>query len=90
MFDMALKVVPINGIQDLWIHVSKHVIAKNYTFLVYKNIKNNISILSLQVSNSPHKNYFLLIVFTFFSMIFIVGLCCGRVTKRLRRDLKDR
>jgi len=62
MFDMALKVVPINGIQDLWIHVS----------------------------NSPHKNYFLLIVFTFFSMIFIVGLCCGRVTKRLRRDLKDR
>ena len=22
MFDMALKVVPINGIQDLWIHVS--------------------------------------------------------------------
>jgi len=62
MFDMALKAVPINGIQDLWIHVS----------------------------NSPHKNYFLLIVFTFFSMIFIVGLCCGRVTKRLRRDLKDR
>ena len=34
MFDMALKVVPINGIQDLWIHVSKHLIAKNYTFLV--------------------------------------------------------
>ena len=24
MFDMALKVVPINGIQDLWIHVSNN------------------------------------------------------------------
>ena len=22
MFDMALKVVPINGVQDLWVHVS--------------------------------------------------------------------
>ena len=29
MFDMALKVVPINGVQDLWVHVS-HSIYKFY------------------------------------------------------------
>jgi len=62
MFDMALKVVPINGISDLWTHVS----------------------------NSPHKNYFILLVFTFFAAIFIFGLVCGRVTNRRRQDLKDR
>ena len=62
MFDMALKVVPINGISDLWTHVS----------------------------NSPHKNYFILLVFVFFSVIFIFGLMCGRVTNRRRQDLKDR
>lgn len=62
MFDKALKIVPINGIQDLWIHVS----------------------------NSPQKNYLLLLIFVVFSAIFIFGLCCGRVTRRLRRDLKDR
>lgn len=62
MFDMALKVVPIDGIQDLL----------------------------TQVSLSPHKNYFILLVLMFFSLIFIVGLLCGRVTKRVRRELKDR
>jgi len=62
MFDMALKVVPINGVQDLWVHMS----------------------------NSPHKNYFLLIIFLFFATIFIIGLCCGRVTKKVHRELKNR
>ena len=44
----------------------------------------------LQVSMSPHKNYFLMMVFGFFSLIFVVGLCCGRVTKRVHRELKNR
>ena len=29
MFDMALKVVPINGVQDLWVHVSVLISKKN-------------------------------------------------------------
>ena len=62
MFNMALKVVPIQGLQDLLV----------------------------QVSMSPQKNYFLMLVFGFFSLIFIVGLLCGRVTKRVRRELKNR
>jgi Golgi apparatus protein 1 len=39
---------------------------------------------------SPHKNYFLMLVGMFFSLIFIVGLLCGRVTKRVKRELKNR
>ena len=62
MFNMALKVVPIEGLQDLLV----------------------------QVSMSPHKNYFLLLVGMFFSLIFNVGLLCGRDTKRVKREMKNR
>ncbi len=62
MYNKALKIVPLDGVQDLF----------------------------TQVSLSPHRNYFILLVFTFFSCIFVVGLCCGRVTKKVRREYKDR
>ena len=36
MFDMALKVVPINGVQDLWVHVSVLISKKNYEEIYFK------------------------------------------------------
>jgi Golgi apparatus protein 1 len=62
MFNMALKVVPIQGLQDLLVLVSQ----------------------------SHQRNYFLMLVGGFFSLIFIVGLLCGRVTKRVKREMKNR
>lgn len=35
-----------------------------------------------QVITSPSKKYFLLVLMTFIGFIFIIGLFCGRVTRR--------
>jgi len=42
------------------------------------------------VSTSPAKNYILTIMLGIICVIFAVGLLCGRVTKRVRRELKNR
>ena len=39
MFDMALKVVPINGVQDLWVHVSV-LIKKKYDDSLMRYFQN--------------------------------------------------
>ena len=41
-------------------------------------------------STSPAKNYLASIMLGVICIIFIVGLMCGRVTKRVRRELKNR
>jgi len=40
--------------------------------------------------DSPNRNYFAVILFGFLAFIFVFGLFCGRVTKRLQRQVKDR
>jgi len=43
-----------------------------------------------EISASPHKNYFMAVFFTVVGVIFIVGLTCGRVTKKVRAELKNK
>ncbi|MGH0121818.1 UNVERIFIED_CONTAM: hypothetical protein FKN15_068804 [Acipenser sinensis] len=46
--------------------------------------------LAMQVMVSPSKNYILLMIALCVSMLFVVGLLCGRLTKRLTQEQKDR
>ena len=41
-------------------------------------------------STSPAKNYLASVMLGVVFIIFVVGLMCGRVTKRVRRELKNR
>ena len=43
-----------------------------------------------QVTTSKSKQYFILIFFSCIGFIFMFGLCCGRVTKRVRAELKNK
>jgi hypothetical protein len=42
------------------------------------------------VMDSPHRNYFLTSGMIFILVVFFFGLCFGRVTKRVRSELKNR
>jgi len=42
------------------------------------------------ILSSPHRNYFAVVLFGCLAFIFTFGLLCGRVTKRLHRQVKDR
>ena len=42
------------------------------------------------IVSSPSKNYFMAILFTVIGIIFIVGISCGRVTKRVRAEVKNK
>lgn len=46
--------------------------------------------LAMQVMTSPSKNYILLMITVGVCMLFLVGLLCGRITKRVTQELKDR
>ncbi len=42
------------------------------------------------IASSPARNYFLALFCAVLGVIFIGGLFCGRVTKRVRAELKNR
>ena len=46
--------------------------------------------LAAQVMTSPSKDYILLMIALSVCVLFLVGLLCGRITKRVTRELKDR
>lgn len=46
--------------------------------------------LAVQVMTSPSKNYILLMMALSVCFLFLTGLLCGRITKRVTRELKDR
>ncbi|XP_066541747.1 Golgi apparatus protein 1b [Hoplias malabaricus] len=46
--------------------------------------------LAVQVMTSPSKNYILFVIALAICVLFLVGLLCGRITKRVTRELKDR
>lgn len=43
-----------------------------------------------QIHQSPSSHYLLGSIFCILFVIFIGGICCGRVTKRVRREIKNR
>lgn len=51
---------------------------------------DGFSDLAVQVMTSPSKNYILLMMALSVFVLFLVGLLCGRITKRVTRELKDR
>ncbi|EMP29815.1 Golgi apparatus protein 1, partial [Chelonia mydas] len=46
--------------------------------------------LAMQVMTSPSKNYILSVITVGICVLFLIGLLCGRITKRVTRELKDR
>uniref|UniRef100_A0A8C1WIT0 Golgi apparatus protein 1 n=1 Tax=Cyprinus carpio TaxID=7962 RepID=A0A8C1WIT0_CYPCA len=63
---------------DMWSYAAKIYIAEGF------------SDLAVQVMTSPSKNYILFMIALAVSLLFLVGLLCGRITKRVTRELKDR
>ncbi|XP_041454489.1 Golgi apparatus protein 1-like isoform X2 [Lytechinus variegatus] len=43
-----------------------------------------------QIRNSPSHNYFVMVFLSFVGVLFFFGLCCGRVTKRVRQEVKNK
>lgn len=46
--------------------------------------------LAMQVMTSPSKNYILTVIGVGVALLFLMGLLCGRITKRVTQELKDR
>lgn len=46
--------------------------------------------LAMQVMTSPSKNYILTVIGAGVALLFLMGLFCGRFTKRVTQELKDR
>ncbi|KAK1784982.1 hypothetical protein P4O66_018414, partial [Electrophorus voltai] len=63
---------------DMWSYAAKVAPAEGF------------SDLAVQVMTSPSKNYILLMIALAVCVLFLVGLLCGRITKRVTRELKDR
>lgn len=63
---------------DMWSYAAKVAPAEGF------------SDLAVQVMTSPSKNYILLMIALAISVLFLIGLLCGRITKRVTRELKDR
>uniref|UniRef100_A0A096MG29 Golgi apparatus protein 1 n=1 Tax=Poecilia formosa TaxID=48698 RepID=A0A096MG29_POEFO len=63
---------------DMWSYAAKVAPAEGF------------SDLAVQVMTSPSKNYILLMMALSVCILFLVGLLCGRITKRVTRELKDR
>uniref|UniRef100_A0A8C9Z5T9 Golgi apparatus protein 1 n=1 Tax=Sander lucioperca TaxID=283035 RepID=A0A8C9Z5T9_SANLU len=63
---------------DMWSYAAKVAPAEGF------------SDLAVQVMTSPSKDYILLMIALSVCILFLVGLLCGRITKRVTRELKDR
>ncbi|KAF1393199.1 hypothetical protein PFLUV_G00036030 [Perca fluviatilis] len=63
---------------DMWSYAAKVAPAEGF------------SDLAAQVMTSPSKDYILLMIALSVCVLFLVGLLCGRITKRVTRELKDR
>lgn len=51
---------------------------------------DGFSDLAMQVMTSPSKNYILTVMAAGVALLFLMGLLCGRFTKRVTQELKDR
>lgn len=60
-------------------------------FLFVKNVPpETLGDLALSITSSPSKNYFFIIFATCLALIFVGGLVFGRLSKRIKREVKDR
>lgn len=41
-----------------------------------------------QLATSPARNYFVTVFTCVVLAIFVIGMCCGRITKRIRLEMK--
>ncbi|ELT94856.1 hypothetical protein CAPTEDRAFT_177499 [Capitella teleta] len=51
---------------------------------------DDMSDLFVQITSSPVRHHFFAAFLSVIGVIFIFGLCCGRVTKRVKREMKNR
>uniref|UniRef100_A0A667Z3W1 Golgi apparatus protein 1 n=1 Tax=Myripristis murdjan TaxID=586833 RepID=A0A667Z3W1_9TELE len=63
---------------DMWSYAAKIAPAEGF------------SDLAMQVMTSPSKNYILAVIGLGVALLFLMGLLCGRITKRVTQELKDR
>uniref|UniRef100_A0A8C4H9J8 Golgi apparatus protein 1 n=1 Tax=Dicentrarchus labrax TaxID=13489 RepID=A0A8C4H9J8_DICLA len=63
---------------DMWSYAAKVAPAEGF------------SDLAMQVMTSPSKNYILTVIGAGVGLLFVMGLLCGRFTKRVTQELKDR
>ncbi|XP_026167107.1 Golgi apparatus protein 1 isoform X4 [Mastacembelus armatus] len=63
---------------DMWSYAAKVAPAEGF------------SDLAMQVMTSPSKNYILTVIGAGVALLFLMGLFCGRFTKRVTQELKDR
>uniref|UniRef100_A0A3Q1I808 Golgi apparatus protein 1 n=1 Tax=Anabas testudineus TaxID=64144 RepID=A0A3Q1I808_ANATE len=63
---------------DMWSYAAKVAPAEGF------------SDLAMQVMTSPSKNYILTVICAGVALLFLMGLLCGRFTKRVTQELKDR
>ncbi|KAK5866812.1 hypothetical protein PBY51_011357 [Eleginops maclovinus] len=63
---------------DMWSYAAKVAPAEGF------------SDLAMQVMTSPSKNYILTVIGAGVALLFMMGLLCGRFTKRVTQELKDR
>uniref|UniRef100_A0AAQ5ZZ56 Golgi apparatus protein 1 n=1 Tax=Amphiprion ocellaris TaxID=80972 RepID=A0AAQ5ZZ56_AMPOC len=63
---------------DMWSYAAKVAPAEGF------------SDLAMQVMTSPSKNYILTVIGGGVAVLFLMGLLCGRFTKRVTQELKDR
>ncbi|OCT84657.1 hypothetical protein XELAEV_18022811mg [Xenopus laevis] len=63
---------------DMWSYAAKVAPAEGF------------SELAMQVMNSPSKNYILSVIMVGVCVLFFGGLFCGRITKRIAREMKNR
>ncbi|XP_041917694.1 Golgi apparatus protein 1b isoform X1 [Alosa sapidissima] len=61
-----------------------------WTFAAKVAPAEGFSDLARQVLLSPSKNYILFVIALAVCVLFLIGLLCGRITKRVTRELKDR
>ncbi|XP_075884869.1 Golgi apparatus protein 1-like isoform X2 [Nelusetta ayraudi] len=63
---------------DMWSYAAKVAPAEGF------------SDLAMQVMTSPSKNYILTVIGAAVTLLFLMGLLCGRFTRRVTQELKDR
>ncbi|MED6267531.1 glycogenin glucosyltransferase glg1 [Characodon lateralis] len=63
---------------DMWSYAAKVAPAEGF------------SDLAMQVMASPSKNYIITVIGAGVALLFLVGMFCGRFTKRVTQELKDR
>uniref|UniRef100_A0AAY4DBC6 Golgi apparatus protein 1 n=1 Tax=Denticeps clupeoides TaxID=299321 RepID=A0AAY4DBC6_9TELE len=83
-YSLYTLAIPLEHIND---HVS---VCPSFSICQVTRTADGFVDLAARVLQSPSKNYILLMIALAVCMLFLIGLLCGRITKRVTRELKDR